>query len=113
MFLNEETKGTWVAQSVEGPTSVQVMVSWSMNLSPLSGSVLTAQTLEPDSDSVSPSVSAPLPLMFCLSQKLNKHLKKFKSTDFLALWNQRLQWENSSWVFLEFSMKIDLEIIIC
>ena len=37
-----------------------------MNLSPTSGSVLTAQSLEPYSDSVFPSLSALLPLMFCL-----------------------------------------------
>ena len=37
-----------------------------------SGSVLTAQSQELASDSVSPSLSAPSPLMFCLSLK-NKH----------------------------------------
>ena len=59
--------GAWVAQSVERPTSVQVMISWFVSSSPTSGSVLTAQSLEPASDSVSPSLSAPLPLMLCLS----------------------------------------------
>ena len=59
--------GTWVAQSVERPTSAQVMVSLSMSSSPASGSVLTAQGLEPALDSVSPSASTPPPLMFCLS----------------------------------------------
>ena len=38
---------------------------------PPQGSVLTAQSLEPASDSVSPSLSAPSPLMLCLS-KMNK-----------------------------------------
>ena len=56
-----------MAQSVERPTSAQVMILWSVVSSPASGSVLTAQSLEPVSDSVSPSLSAPLPLVFCLS----------------------------------------------
>ena len=34
---------------------------------PPSGSVLTAQSLEPVSDSVSPPLSGPPPLMLCLS----------------------------------------------
>ena len=34
---------------------------------PPSGSVLTARSLEPASDSVSPSSSTPLPFMLCLS----------------------------------------------
>ena len=62
--------GTWAAQSVERPTSAQVTISRSMSSSPASGSVLTAQSLEPVSDSVSPSLSAPLPLMLCLSLSL-------------------------------------------
>ena len=48
--------GAWVAQSVERPTSAQVTISRSGSLSPASGSVLTAQSLEPVSDSVSPSL---------------------------------------------------------
>ena len=59
--------GTWVAQSVKRPTSAQVMISQSVGLSPASGSVLTAQSLEPALDSVSPSLSAPPLLMLCLS----------------------------------------------
>ena len=51
--------GAWVAQSVKRPTSAQVMISWIMSLNPTSGSVLTAQSLEPASDSVSSSLSAP------------------------------------------------------
>ena len=54
-------RGTWVAQSVRPPTSGQVMISRSVSSSPASGSVLTAQSLEPVSDSVSPSLSAPTP----------------------------------------------------
>ena len=48
--------GAWVAQSVERPTSAQVMISWFMGSSPASGSVLTAQSLEPASDSVASSL---------------------------------------------------------
>ena len=45
-----------MAQSVERPTSAQVIISQFMSSSPVSGSVLTAQSLEPVSDSVSPSL---------------------------------------------------------
>ena len=48
--------GAWVAQSVKHLTSAQVMISWVVGSSSASGSVLTAQSLEPVSDSVSPSL---------------------------------------------------------
>ena len=48
----KEKKETWVAQSVERPTSARVVVSRFVGLSTMSGSVLTAQSLEPASDSV-------------------------------------------------------------
>ena len=67
---NNTERGAWVAQSVERPTSAQVMISQLVSLSPASGSVLPARSLEPASDSVSPSLSAPLPLMLCLSLSL-------------------------------------------
>ena len=60
-----------MAQSVEHPTSTQVMILQFMSLSPASGSVLTAQSLEPASDSVSPSISAP-PLLMLYLPKMNK-----------------------------------------
>ena len=44
----------------------QVMISL-VKSSPTSGSVLTAQSLEPVSDSMSPSLSAPPPFMLFLS----------------------------------------------
>ena len=65
-----------MAQSVEHPTSAQVMTSWFMSLNLASGSVLRAQSLEPALDSVSSSLSAPSPLALCLSLSLsniNKH----------------------------------------
>ena len=64
--------GAWVAQSVELPASAQVTISRSVGSSPASGSVPTAQSLEPVSDSVSPSLSAPPQLVLSLS-KINKH----------------------------------------
>ena len=45
--------------SVKHPTSAQVMISQFVSSSPISGSVLTAQSLEPASDSVPPSLFAP------------------------------------------------------
>ena len=63
-------ESAWVAQSVKGPTSAQVMISQLMGLSPVSGSVLTAQSLEPALDSVSPSLSlCPLLHLHSVSQK--------------------------------------------
>ena len=71
----KENGGAWVAQSVKRPTSAQVMISYSVSLSPTLGSALTAQSLEPASHSALP------PLMVCLSlslppQKINKQKKK-------------------------------------
>ena len=73
------SRGAWVAQSGKRPTSAQVMISRFVGSSPVSGSVLTAQSLEPASDSVSPSFSAPPLLTLCHSlslSKINKHFKK-------------------------------------
>ena len=64
------TRSAWVAQSVEQPTSAQVMISQLVSSSPASGSVLTAQSLEPASDSVSPSLSAPPLRVLYFSQSL-------------------------------------------
>ena len=60
-----------MAQSVERPALVRVIISWSMGSSPAWGSVLTAQSLEPALDSVSSSLSAPPLLMLSVSK--NKH----------------------------------------
>ena len=62
-----------MAQSVKRSTSAQVMISWFMGLSPVLGSVLTAHSLEPASDSVSSSFSVPpqLTLSLSVSQKIN------------------------------------------
>ena len=72
-----DSLGPWVAQSVKCPTLAQVTISQLMSSSPAWGSVLTAQSLEPASDSVSPSVSAPPLLTFSLSLSLkNKYTVK-------------------------------------
>ena len=73
-----------MAQSVKRLPSAQVMISRFMSLSPASGSVLTAQSLEPALDSVSPSLSAPPPLMLFLSLSLslkNKYVLKKERED--------------------------------
>ena len=69
-------RGTWVAQSVGHLTLAQVMITWLVGSSPVSGSVPTAQSLEPASDSVSPSLSAPPLLILFLSLKNKQTLKK-------------------------------------
>ena len=63
-----------MAQSVEHPTSAQVMILWFVGSSPTSGSGLTAQSLEPASDSVCLSLP-PSPLVLSLSLSLS--LKKY------------------------------------
>ena len=49
------TLSTWGTQPVKRQTSAQVMISQLVSSSPESGSVLTARSLEPALDSVSPS----------------------------------------------------------
>ena len=62
-----------MAQLVEHLTLAQVMISQSMGLSSASGSVLTARSLKPASDSVSPSLSTPPLVALWLSlSKINK-----------------------------------------
>ena len=76
------SRGTWVAQSVKHMTLARVMISQFVGSSPTSGSVLIAQSLEPASDSMSPSLSAPTPLTLCLTlflkNKCKKIIKKIK-----------------------------------
>ena len=73
--LEQGARGTRVAQSVKQLTSAQVMISQFVSLSPASGSVLLAQSLEPASDFVPPSLSAPPPLVLCLSLSLSASQK--------------------------------------
>ena len=70
--LKPFSEGAWVAQSAKRPTSAQVMILQFVGSSPVLGSVLTPQSLEPASDAVSPSLSAPPPLVLFLSlSKIN------------------------------------------
>ena len=56
IFCRNDFLGAWVAQLVKHPTSAQIMISQFLSLSPALGSVLTAESLELASDSVSPSL---------------------------------------------------------
>ena len=60
-----------MAQSFKRPTSAQVIISLSGSSSPVSGSVLTGQSLEPVSESVT-SLSVPPPLMHVLTLSVSK-----------------------------------------
>ena len=67
-----QDRGTRVTQLVKCPTSAQVMILQFVGSSPVSGSVLTAQSLEPALDAVSPSLSAPPLLALCLFLSLSE-----------------------------------------
>ena len=68
-----------MAQWVKHLTSTRVMILRLVGLSPASGFVLSAQSLEPASNSVSPSLPAPPLLALCLSLLKNKiNIKKKK-----------------------------------
>ena len=69
---NTEETGAWAARSAERQTSTQVTISRFVGSSPASGSGLTAQSLEPASDSGSPSLSTPPQLALCLSLSQSK-----------------------------------------
>ena len=76
-----------MAHLVKHPTSAQVMISWFVGLSPTLGSVLTAQSLEPASESVSPSLFAPPLLTCCLFLSLkNKQTLEKKMFEVLTLY---------------------------
>ena len=67
-----------MARSVKRPTSAQVMISLLMSSSPVSGSVLTAQSLELASDSVSLPLPCSLSLSLSLKYKIKHEQKIFK-----------------------------------
>ena len=62
---------SWVAQSVKCPTWTKVIISWFVSSSPAWDYALTAQSLEPALDSVSPLLSAPPLLTLYLALSLN------------------------------------------
>ena len=66
LLLNSPLQGAWVVQSVGHLTSAQVIISRFMGWSPVPGSVLTVQSLESASDSVSPSLPVPPLPALCL-----------------------------------------------
>ena len=70
--------GPWVAQSVKRLTLARVMISRFVSSSPAIR--LCADSLEPASDSVSPSLSAPPLLLLCLSLKNKDEKRKKKYT---------------------------------
>ena len=63
----------------------QVTISRSVSSSPASGSGLMAQSLEPVSDSLSPSLSAPPPFVLCLSLSPKKWINVEKQ-NMSAVW---------------------------
>ena len=66
--------GTWEAQLIGCPTSAQVVISWFVGSSPVPGSVLTAQSLEPPLYSVSSSLCPyPTHTLSLSPSKINKH----------------------------------------
>ena len=71
VYQNSKFLGHLGGSVVKRLTSAQVMISRFLSLSPTSGSVLTAQSLEPASDSVSPSLSAPPSLALVSLSKIN------------------------------------------
>ena len=78
-----------MAQSVDYLTLAQVMISRFVGSSPVSDSVLTAESLTLALDSVSPSLSVP-PSTYALSLDLSKKKKKLKRN--LQLLAQQCHW---------------------
>ena len=70
IYEKQPPRGSWVAQLVMHLTLAQVMISRFVS----SSSLLTAQSWEPASDSVSPSLSlCPSPALPLSLSKTNKH----------------------------------------
>ena len=91
----EILRGAWVTQLVERLTLAQVMISRLVGLSPASGSVLTAQSLEPASDSVCVSLSLPLP--YCHSVSVSQKWINVKKSFlfclmFIYFWEREAVW---------------------
>ena len=76
---SKDTGGGHLGVSVKPQSWAQVVISQLVSSSPTSGSVLTAQSLEPASDSVS----------VCLSVSLNKQTNKQTSKQALNLFSKR------------------------
>ena len=77
-LVYKNLRSTWMVQLVKGPASAQVMISPFLSSMHTSRPMLTAQSLEPVSESVSPSLSVPPLLMLCLYlSKININKKIF------------------------------------
>ena len=76
-----EARSAWEAQSVKCPTSAQVMISRLVSSSPMSGSVLTAGSLEPASDSASLSLSLSLSLPSSHTHSLSQKQRNIKNNN--------------------------------
>ena len=88
-----------MGQSAKHPTLAQVMTSWFLGLRPTSGSVLKAQSLEPFSDSVFPSLSLSLSPSPTCTLSLSKINIKNNNKDYA--WNsieKALVLEGNKWV---------------
>ena len=70
--------GAWGAQAVKRLTSAQVMISVFLSSSLMSGSVLTAPSLDPIPDAVSPFLFPSSTHFFSLSLFLSKKKKPLK-----------------------------------
>ena len=81
-------RGAWMSQSVRHLTSSPVMISWFMGSSLASGSELTAWSLEPASDSVSPSLSDPPLFTLFLSTWINVKNFFFQKLEHTGSYNQ-------------------------
>ena len=94
----ERHRDAWLAQPVKQWTSAQVTISQFTSSSPASGSVLAVQTLEPASDAVCSSLSAPSLCSLSLS-KINKHLKKLNGKESCNVVSKKLQFVLSDLIF--------------
>ena len=79
-LILSEQGGAWVAQSVKHLTLAQVMILQFVASSPTVVSVWTAQSLEPASDSVYPTLSASPLLTFHVCPSLSPSLSKINKT---------------------------------
>ena len=98
-----------MAQLIEHLASVQVVIWQFVVLSPMSSSVLTAHTLDPALDSVSPSLSAPshlcslsLSVSLCLSKISNiKKIDHSQLRTSLPCEVKKMEWATVSFFFLD------------
>ena len=80
-----------MAQWVKPPTSDRIMIARSVSSSPASGSVLTAGSLEPAIDSVSPSLCPSPARALPLLRIIKKTDRSFRGSD-LGAGGSRLGW---------------------